>query len=129
MKLTDVEWKQKLTPEQYSVLRGGETECAFTGKYFAHKGEGLYRCAGCNAALFHSNAKFESGTGWPSFFKEASKGAVKAKEDFSHGMRRTEILCANCDGHLGHVFDDGPPPTHQRFCVNSAALTFVSDKH
>lgn len=119
---TEAEWRVKLDPEQFRVLRQGETERAFTGKYWDTKTEGTYRCAGCGAELFSSDTKFESGSGWPSFFEPMDQEKVEEEEDRSFGMVRTEIKCANCGGHLGHVFEDGPRPTGLRYCVNSASL-------
>ena len=119
---TESDWKEKLTPEQYQVLRQGGTERAFTGKYWDAKAKGVYRCAGCGEELFSSDTKYESHSGWPSFFQPLGEGAVEEDVDRSYGMVRTEIKCANCGGHLGHVFDDGPNPTGLRYCVNSASL-------
>lgn len=121
----DAYWKEKLTPEQYRVMRERGTEAPFTGKYLENKETGMYTCAACGAALFSSETKFESGTGWPSFSDVAIKGNVKIHEDKSHGMTRTEVVCANCGGHLGHVFDDSPiDAMGKRYCVNSCALEF-----
>jgi len=122
MQLTEEEWRQRLTPEQYEVLRGKGTEPAFSGKYAHTKEHGKYVCAGCGAELFDSDTKFESGSGWPSFYQPISEDAVALESDRSYGMVRTEVECASCGGHLGHVFEDGPAPTGLRYCVNSASL-------
>lgn len=118
------QWREELTPEQYRVLREHGTEPPFTGELLGVKDDGVFKCAACGAELFSSETKYESGSGWPSFFKTIDNDAVETRLDTSHGMRRVEALCARCGGHLGHVFPDGPQPTGDRFCINSAALTF-----
>ena len=122
---SDAEWKKVLTEEQYQVTRKKGTECAFTGAYWDVKTDGVFQCVCCGQTLFDTKMKFNSGTGWPSFFQPVAKENVAEHSDETHGMIRTEILCARCDGHLGHVFDDGPRPTGLRFCVNSESLSFT----
>ncbi|ACY48313.1 peptide-methionine (R)-S-oxide reductase MsrB [Rhodothermus marinus] len=121
---TEEEWRRLLTPEQYRILREHGTEPAFTGAYWNHKEPGIYRCAGCGLPLFSSEAKYDSGTGWPSFYAPIDPTHVETSDDYSLGMHRIEVHCAACGGHLGHVFPDGPPPTGLRYCINSAALVF-----
>jgi peptide-methionine (R)-S-oxide reductase len=127
LKLSDEEWRKRLTPEQYAVLRGHGTERAGSGCFLGTKEPGTYVCAACGNPLFRSGSKFESGTGWPSFTQPVSRDAVVTFEDRSHGMSRTEVRCARCDGHLGHVFPDGPRPTGLRYCMNSIAMQHVPD--
>ena len=125
---TEEEWKKQLTPEQFEVARRKGTERAFTGKYWNLHDDGVYRCVCCGNELFTSDTKFDSGTGWPSFAKPIAEGKVRTEVDTSYGMRRVEVLCAKCNAHLGHVFDDGPRPSGLRYCVNSASLDFA-EKH
>ena len=119
---TDEQWQEQLSPAQYSVLRHGATEPPFTGEYVHTKADGMYVCAGCGAELFDANTKFDSGTGWPSFSEPAVADAVELRDDDSHGMARTEVVCRRCGGHLGHVFPDGPGPAGERYCINSCSL-------
>lgn len=122
--LTDAEWRERLTPEQYQILRHAGTERAFTGKYESNKAPGIYACAGCGTPLFASDTKYNSGSGWPSYTAPVDPDAVEEHTDQSHGMVRTEVRCATCEGHLGHVFPDGPGPEGLRYCINSASLDF-----
>jgi peptide-methionine (R)-S-oxide reductase len=121
---TEEEWKKQLTSEQFYILRKKGTEYAFTGKFYKHKEKGMYVCAGCGNELFTSEQKYDSGCGWPSFYDAVAAGKIKTSLDTSHGMVRTEIMCARCDGHLGHIFEDGPNPTGLRYCVNSLSIDF-----
>jgi len=124
LKLSDEEWRERLSPEQYQILRQAGTERAFTGKYEQNKAAGMYKCAGCGAPLFSSDTKYNSGSGWPSYYQPVAAESVDEHQDVSHGMIRTEVRCAKCEGHLGHVFPDGPAPTGLRYCINSASLDF-----
>lgn len=124
MQLSEAEWRTRLTPEQFHILREKGTERAFTGALVNNHADGMYHCAACGTPLFKSNTKFDSGSGWPSFFEPLSPDAVELHEDNSHGMRRVEVTCATCGSHLGHVFPDGPNPTGERYCINSASLGF-----
>ncbi len=125
LSLTDAEWRERLSPEQYQILRQAGTERAFTGKYEGNKATGVYMCAGCGTPLFSSETKYNSGSGWPSYTAPVEADAVNELTDVSHGMARTEVRCAKCEGHLGHVFPDGPGPEGLRYCINSASLDFV----
>jgi peptide-methionine (R)-S-oxide reductase len=128
MKKTDAEWRQSLTPERYRILRQAGTEPPFSGELLSVKDKGAFRCAGCGAPLFSSDSKYDSGSGWPSFTRPAEEGAVDERVDASHGMSRTEVRCASCEGHLGHVFPDGPGPEGLRYCINSASLSFDKEQ-
>ena len=125
---TEEEWRAELDPDRYAILRQAATEAPWSGDLLVNHEDGIYRCGACNAELFRSDAKFESGSGWPSFFQPVSEDAVELEEDISHGMRRIEVRCGTCESHLGHVFPDGPAPTGQRYCINSLALEFEPEE-
>jgi peptide-methionine (R)-S-oxide reductase len=127
-KKTDDQWKKALTPDEYHILREKGTEAAFTGKYYKNKDEGTYLCAACGNELFSSDSKYDSGSGWPSYWAPISDEGIRTEPDKSHGTERTEVICSRCGGHLGHVFDDGPEPTGKRYCINSAALKFEKEE-
>jgi peptide-methionine (R)-S-oxide reductase len=129
VEMSEQEWRETLSPEQYHVLREKGTEFPFTGKYWNLKENGIYACAGCGQELFPSDTKFDSGCGWPSFWEALDQNKIHTQDDTSHGMHRIEVLCSRCGGHLGHLFDDGPNPTGKRYCINSASLAFHKEAH